>query len=99
MKIKIVGKAHLKGTSKKTGNPYDFNQVHYTGPARGVEGLSAQTLSLDPQAYPYDSITLGGEYIVEFDNRGYLVDFQPVGKGKKITTMVGVRLPYSHRQK
>lgn len=81
MKIKVIGKTHLKGTSKKTGNPYDFNQVHYTGPARGVEGLSAQTLSLDPQTYPYDSITLNADYIVEFDSHGYLVDFQPVGKG------------------
>lgn len=80
MRIKVVGKAHLKGISKKTGNPYDFNQVHYTGPARGVEGLSAQTLSLDPQTYPYDSITLGIDYDAEFDNRGYLVDFRPVSK-------------------
>ena len=80
MRINVVGKAHLKGISKKTGNPYDFNQVHYTGPARGVEGLSAQTLSLDPQTYPYDSITLGIDYDAEFDNRGYLVDFRPVSK-------------------
>lgn len=80
MRIKVIGKAHLKGISKKTGNPYDFNQVHYTGPARGVEGLSAQTLSLDPQTYPYDSITLGIDYDAEFDNRGYLVDFRPVSK-------------------
>ena len=80
MKIKVIGKAHREGVSKKSGNPYNFNQVHYTGPARGVEGLSAQTLSLDPQTYPYDSITLGIDYDAEFDNRGYLVDFRPVSK-------------------
>ncbi len=27
MKIKVGGKAHLAGTSKKTGKPYDFIQV------------------------------------------------------------------------
>lgn len=80
MRIKVIGKAHLKGISKKTGNPYDFNQVHYTGPARGVEGLSAQTLNLDPQTYSYDSITLGVDYDAEFDNHGFLVDFKPINK-------------------
>ena len=33
MKIKVVGKAHLQGTSKKTGNSYDFIQIHYPDPA------------------------------------------------------------------
>lgn len=48
MRIKVYGKAHLEGVAKKTGNPYNFNQVHYLGKARGVEGLAAQTLALDP---------------------------------------------------
>ena len=43
MKIKVIGKVHLKGTRKKTGNPYDFIQVYYNGPACGVEGLAALT--------------------------------------------------------
>ena len=38
MKIKVIGKAHLSGTSKRTGKDYDFIQVHYNGKARGVEG-------------------------------------------------------------
>ena len=41
MKIKVIGKAHLEGASKRTGKEYNFNQVHYTGPDRGVEGLAA----------------------------------------------------------
>ena len=77
MKIKVIGKAHLKGTSKKTGNSYDF----YNGPAFGVEGVAACTLSLDPQQFPYDRIAIGGEYSVEFGPRGYLVEFAPVTKG------------------
>ncbi len=58
MKIHVVGKLHLKGTSKKTGNPYDFIQVHYLGKAPGMEGNAALTLNLDPVNYPNDSITL-----------------------------------------
>lgn len=28
MKITVYGKSHMKGTSKKTGNPYDLTVVH-----------------------------------------------------------------------
>ena len=48
MKIHVVGKAHLAGTSKKTGKPYDFIQLHYLGRARGIIGDAALTASLDP---------------------------------------------------
>lgn len=77
MKIKVLGKQHLEGVSKKTGQPYNFNQVHYLGKARGVEGQAALTLMLDPVEYPIGSIQLGKDYIVEFDGRGYLQEFSP----------------------
>lgn len=32
MRIKVYGKAHLEGVAKKSGNPYNFNQVHYHSP-------------------------------------------------------------------
>lgn len=75
MKIKVFGKAHLEGISKKTGKPYNFNQVHYLGKTRGVEGQAALTLMLDPTEVPFSSIMVGEEYNVEFDNRGYPVEF------------------------
>lgn len=77
MRIKVYGKAHLEGVAKKSGNPYNFNQVHYLGKARGVEGQAAQTLALDPFDYPIERIEVGREYDVEFDNRGYVVGFIP----------------------
>ena len=83
MKMKVIGKAHLKGTSKKTGKPYDFIQVHYNGPARGVEGLAALTVNLDPAYTPFADVVVGCEYNLEFDNRGYPVTFLPVTKGDK----------------
>lgn len=78
MRIKVYGKAHMEGTSRKTGNPYNFNQVHYLGAARGVEGLAAKTLNLDPAIYPIDSIVVNGDYEVQFDDRGYPVEFSRV---------------------
>ena len=80
MKIKVIGKSHKTGIGKSSGKPYDFIEVHYNGPARGVEGLGALTLCLDPQTSPYDSITVGGDYIAEFDGKGYLLDFYPAVK-------------------
>ena len=75
MKIKIYGKAHLEGVSKKTGNPYNLTVLHNLGKARGVEGQAALTLMLDATMYPLSSIMVGEEYNVEFDNRGYPVEF------------------------
>ena len=80
MKIKIYGKAHLEGTSKKTNKPFNLNQIHYLAPARNVEGLSAQSVFLDPAQFPLDRITLGAEYDIEFDRSGYVVGLAPVTK-------------------
>ncbi len=77
MKIKVIGKAHLRGVSKKSGKAYDFIQVHYNGKARGVEGQAALTLSLDPQDHPMDSVIVGGDYNVEFDNTNMDELFMP----------------------
>lgn len=78
MKIKVLGKAHMEGVSKKTGNPYNFNQIHYLGKARGVEGQAALTATLDAVAFPIGSIVVGADYNLEFDNRGGVVDFTPI---------------------
>lgn len=78
MKIQVEGKAHLKGTSKRTGNNYDFVEVHYLGKARGVDGLAAKTVHIDPQVCPPSDIVVGGVYDVEFDDRGYAVGFNLV---------------------
>lgn len=77
MRIKVFGKAHLEGVAKKSGNPYNFNQGHYLGKARGVEGQAALTLALDSFDYPIERIEVGHEYDVEFDQRGYVISFTP----------------------
>lgn len=83
MRIKVIGKAHLKGIGKKSNKPYDFLQIHYNGPARGVEGVGALTANIDPALYSYADIVIGDDYVLEFDNRGYAVSFRPADKGGK----------------
>ena len=78
MKIRVEGKAHLQGTSRKTGKPYDFIAIHYLGMDRQVIGKAAMTLALEPQNYDFDAIVVGSDVNVEFDNRGNVVTFSPV---------------------
>lgn len=78
MKIHIIGKSHLEGVSKKTGRPYNFNQVHYNSPSRGVEGLAAMVQAIDPAIAPIDMIRVGCDYDIEFDQRGFVIGFEPV---------------------
>lgn len=78
MKIKVLGKGNFCGVSKKTGKEYNFNQIHFLGKARGIEGQAAKTLTLSPADYPLDSIVIGKDYDVEFDENGYIVEFRPI---------------------
>lgn len=49
MKCKIIGYTHLKGTSKKTGNDYDFYSLSATyQPEKGYTGERVIELSVDP---------------------------------------------------
>lgn len=78
MTITVLGKAHMEGTSKRTGKPYNLNQIHYLGKSPYVEGQSCETLFLDAYDYPYDTIRVNSKYNVEFNRRGYVVGFTPV---------------------
>ena len=79
MIIHIIGKARLKGTSKKTGQPYDFIQCHYNGKSYGVEGLAGLTFTLDPNLHSLESIVVDADYDVEFANRGRVLEMAFVG--------------------
>lgn len=77
MKVTVLGKQNLKGTSRKTGKPFDSNVIHVSMEQSNVEGKAVQTIWLDPIAYPLSSIRVGTAYNAEYDNRGYLVAFTP----------------------
>ena len=78
MKIKVLGKEHKEGKSKKTGNEYSFNVIYYNTPRNGVEGVAADSTIIDPQICPLRDIVIGKDYNLDFDSRGYLVAFAPV---------------------
>lgn len=77
MKIKVFGKVHLTGTSKKTGNKYDFIQLHCLVPQRGVEGEAAKVITVSPDIVNYDSICVGKTCSVEVDFDGRVVSCVP----------------------
>lgn len=77
MKIKVYGKAHYFGTSKKSGNKYDFIQLHCLVPQRGVDGQAAKVVSISPDIVNYDDIIVGKTLSVEVDFDGHVVSCVP----------------------
>lgn len=77
MKVKIIGKTNLSGTSKKTGKDYNINMVYVTHKANGVEGESCEEIALQANSYPFRDIIIGKVYDVDRDSRGYVVAFEP----------------------
>ncbi|WP_251447537.1 hypothetical protein [Vermiculatibacterium agrestimuris] len=78
MKVHIIGKNHRKGTSKKNGNPYDFWELHYTGPQRGVTGEAAIVKTVDPGLFDLEAMTVPGDYLVEYDGQGNIISLSTV---------------------
>lgn len=72
MKVTVLGKAHISGTSKKSGQPYNCSVVYFNAPARGVEGVRGESLWLDYKEYPTESIRVGGVYDFETYNGSVL---------------------------
>lgn len=79
MKVKLLGKSHREGVSAKTGKPYNIHTLHCVGTARNVEGQAVMVVTVGGAEYPYESLKIGGEYVVEYDATGALVDFAPAG--------------------
>ena len=75
MKVTVIGKEYISGTSKKTGRPFEANLVHVSYKKNGVEGQAVEGIFLDPNTYPLSDIQVGKVYNVDRDNRGYLVAF------------------------
>ena len=77
MKVRIIGKVHREGVSKKSGRPYDFIELHYTGPAHGVIGEAALTKTIDPSLFNFDELAVPAEYQIEYDSTGAVVSLAP----------------------
>lgn len=72
MVIKIEGKEHRQGVSKR-GNEYDFYVLHFLGVRSGVEGKAAYEKLVDPSVLPYDEILVNQCYDIETDFSGSIV--------------------------
>ena len=76
MKVRVIGKEHAEGTSKKSGNPFSNTVVHVSYKRNRVEGQAVEAIWLNAKSYPLDSIQVGKTYDVDQDNRGYVIDFE-----------------------
>lgn len=77
--VKIFGKVRRKGTSKKTGNPYDFTELHMAVQKHGVIGESAERKIVDSTFCDFDKLALG-VYNADFDPDGNLLSLTPIQK-------------------
>jgi len=57
MKIKVTGKAHLQGTSKRTGNPYDFILPWLSRSSRPLKMLSGNGFGTTRSGGPLWSVS------------------------------------------
>lgn len=69
--FKIYGKQHLKGVSRKSGNNYDFINLHLLTIDPNVDGQCCKIVSVDPRCVDYDKIIVGQHYdfVTDFDGR------------------------------
>ncbi|MBQ2061404.1 MAG: hypothetical protein II458_01890 [Oscillospiraceae bacterium] len=78
MKVMVVGKEYVSGTSKRTGKAFESNVAYVTHKKNGVTGVAVDSVWLDPEQHPLGSIQVGKEYSIDRDNRGFLLSFDPV---------------------
>lgn len=78
MKVQLIGKQRMSGTSKKTGKPYDNVIAHIIGPGRDVVGKAAEKIWLNSDTHPMDSLQIGATYELDRDSNGYPVAFELV---------------------
>ncbi len=75
MKVVVIGKEYVSGTSRKNGKPFEANVAHVGFKKMGVEGQAVDSIWLDPNTYPLNSIQIGKTYDVDRDSRGFLLSF------------------------
>lgn len=75
MKVVVIGKEYVSGTSRKNGKPFEANVAHVSFKKMGVEGQSVDSIWLNPNDYPLSSIQVGKTYEVDRDSRGFLLSF------------------------
>lgn len=75
MKVLVQGKEKLKGTSKKTGQPFDATLVHVSYDKKGCEGVACDSIFVSTDICDFSDIIVGEVYHADYDSRGYMVGF------------------------
>lgn len=78
MKVLVLGKEHVSGTSKKTCKAFDANVVHIAYKKSGVEGQMVESVWLDPSFIALAHIDVGKTYDLDRDGRGFVCGFEQV---------------------
>ncbi len=77
MKVTVIGKETVRGTSKKTGQQLNATMVYCTYKRARAEGEACDKLWVDSNLCAGADIFIGGVYDLDRDERGYLVAFEP----------------------
>lgn len=62
--LSIIGFAHFKGVSKKTGKDYDFYQVHCISEdkPRGFTGDAVEVVSVNADDFESNNLSIGSVF-------------------------------------
>lgn len=75
MLVKLIGKEHISGISKKTNKPFEANIAHILRPDKKVDGMIGDRVMLNVTDYPLDTLVLNANYNLEYNARGFVDSF------------------------
>lgn len=72
--VEVCGVRYGKGTSKRSGNPYEGFFVHYTedGTSQGVKGYVAENTFISSSVLAGRVIEVGDKLDIRYDRRGFI---------------------------
>lgn len=76
MIVQFVGYVRRSGVSKKSGNDYDFVEIHFIKDNPSFTGRETATKTVRP-SFPYDKLVPNMHYDFSFDDRGNLSSAVP----------------------
>lgn len=72
MIIELVGRRYCKGTSRDTGERYEYTKIYYLDSERGVDGRIGKEKNIYPEQLAPDKLVVGQCYDIEFNDKGYV---------------------------
>lgn len=78
MKVTVIGKEMMSGTSKKTGQPYEATIAHVQYKKSKCEGFAVDNVWIDSSLCPAYDIEVGSNYDLDRDGRGFIISFERV---------------------